>query len=196
MLIYIPWFLGAYLVGSLSMAIILCKVARLPDPRTQYSGNPGATNVFRYAGKGISAAVLLGDALKGLIPALLVKLYIGVPWVVTATMLCAFLGHLYPIFFQFKGGKGVATYLGGLLGGFWFLGTLAAGTWLVVAAITRYSSLSALIMALVIPVAGYFAFGGLAAIPLAIMTVLLWWRHRNNIQKLLSGRESKIGQGQ
>lgn len=191
---YIFAFIMAYLIGSVSSAVIVCRMLGLPDPREEGSGNPGATNVLRIGGKKAAALVFLGDAFKGLIPVLLVKLMIGVPWVVTATALFAFLGHLYPVFFSFKGGKGVATYIGSLWGGFIWLGVIAAVAWLVTAAISRISSLSALVMAVIIPIAGFLLLGGLAALPLLIMSALLFYRHRSNIINLKNGTESKIGQ--
>lgn len=187
-------FAGAYLLGSLSTAIIVCKAFGLPDPRQEGSGNPGATNVLRLGGKKLAALVFLGDALKGLIPVLIVKLLIGTPWVVMTAALCAFLGHLYPIFFKFKGGKGVATYIGCLFGGYLGLGAIAAGIWLGIAALTRYSSLSALIMAAVMPVIAGFWLGFGAFLPLLLMSACLFYRHRSNIRRLRAGEEPKIGQ--
>jgi glycerol-3-phosphate acyltransferase PlsY len=187
-------FIVAYLMGSLSTAILLCKAFGLPDPRTQGSGNPGATNVLRFGGKKLAAMVLVGDALKAAIPVFIAKLIFGIPWVVTTTALCAFLGHIYPVFFNFKGGKGVASYLGGLLGAYWFLFTAAVGSWLIVALITRYSSLSALIMSCVVVLASALTLGIVPTLPLLIMTLLLFSRHRANISRLRSGQEPKIGQ--
>lgn len=192
-IVYLLSFIGAYLLGSLSAAIIVCKLFGLPDPCAEGSGNPGATNVLRLGGKKLAALVFLGDALKGLIPVLLVKFFIGIPWVVMVTALCAFLGHLYPVFFKFKGGKGVATYIGCLLGGFFGLGALACGIWLGVAAVTRYSSLSALVMATVLPFVMLFWLGILPALPLFIMSAALFYRHRKNIRRLYDGDEPKIG---
>jgi len=144
--------IGAYLIGSLSSAIVLCKLAGLPDPRTQGSGNPGATNVLRFGGKKLAATVLIIDVLKGVLPVIAAKLFgLDQTWV-TATAFAAFIGHLYPVFFQFKGGKGVATALGGFLA----LSPLLAGaillTWLTVFAVSRISSLSAIVAASLGPV--------------------------------------------
>jgi glycerol-3-phosphate acyltransferase PlsY len=186
-------FVGAYLLGSLSSAIIVCKAFGLPDPRKEGSGNPGATNVLRLGGKKLAALVFVGDALKGLIPVLIVKLLIGTSWVVMTTALCAFLGHVYPIFFKFKGGKGVATYIGCLLGGYLWLGAAAAGIWLAVAAITRYSSLSALVMAAIAPLLALIWLGFGAFLPLLLMSACLFYRHRANIGRLRSGKEPKLG---
>lgn len=193
-LYYILMFIAAYLMGSLSTAILLCKAFGLPDPRSQGSGNPGATNVLRFGGKKMAAMVLVGDALKAAIPVLIAKLVFGTPWVVTTTALCAFLGHVYPVFFQFKGGKGVASYLGGLLGAYWFLFATAVGSWLLVAVITRYSSLSALIMSFVVLLASVYSLGPLPTLPLVLMTLILFSRHRANIGRLREGKEPKIGQ--
>jgi len=186
-------FIGAYLLGSVSSAIIVCKLFGLPDPREEGSGNPGATNVLRLGGKKLAALVFLGDALKGLIPVLLVKLMIATPWVVMTTALCAFLGHLYPIFFKFQGGKGVATYIGCLFGGYFWLGALASVIWAGVAAVTRYSSLSALVMAALIPLFALIWLGWKAFLPLLVMSGFLFYRHRANIQRLREGNEPKIG---
>jgi acyl phosphate:glycerol-3-phosphate acyltransferase len=186
-------FVSAYFLGSLSSAIIVCKAFGLPDPRKEGSGNPGATNVLRLGGKKLAALVFLGDALKGLIPVLFAKILIGTPWAIMTTALCAFLGHLYPIFFKFKGGKGVATYIGCLFGGYFWLGTAAGGIWLAVAAATRYSSLSALTMAALVPILGLISVGFGAFLPLAIMSGFLFYRHRTNIERLRAGEEPKIG---
>lgn len=186
-------FAAAYLMGSVSSAVLVCKAFGLPDPRVEGSGNPGATNVLRLGGKKLAALVFVFDALKGLIPVLIVKLVLGTPWVVMTTALFAFLGHLYPVFFKFKGGKGVATYLGALFGGFPLLGLIAAAIWGVVAAITRISSLSALVMAFVLPWIVLFKVGVLTFIPLFLMSVLVFYRHRANIRRILKGEEPKIG---
>jgi glycerol-3-phosphate acyltransferase PlsY len=124
---------------------------------------------------------------------LVVKLLIGTPWVVMTTALCAFLGHVYPVFFKFKGGKGVATYIGCLFGGYFWLGTAAGGIWLVIAAITRYSSLSALVMAAIMPLLVWIVLGFKAFLPLLIMSGILFYRHKKNIERLRLGTEPKIG---
>jgi len=183
----------AYLLGSISSAIVVCRLLGLPDPRTQGSGNPGATNVLRIGGKRAAAIVLLGDSLKGLLP-LLAGHLLGLPLLTLGLAgLAAFLGHLYPAFFRFQGGKGVATLLGVLLGLNWLLGLAAIGTWLVMAAIVRISSLSALVMAALTPAYAWYLLSDprLAGI-LAFMTILLYWRHRSNIQKLLRGEEARL----
>lgn len=184
----------AYLLGSLSSAIIVCKVMGLPDPRTEGSNNPGATNVLRIGGKKAAAITLVGDMLKGLIPVLAANLYGVEALVLALTALAAFLGHLYPIFFGFKGGKGVATALGVLIGIHWMVGGLTILTWLVMAKLFRISSLSALIATLLAPGYIYWLLGSLElTIASGVMTVILFWRHRSNIQNLLNGTESKIG---
>ena len=175
----------------------------LNDPRTYGSGNPGATNVLRSGSKAAAALTLLLDAVKGLVPVLLVK-YFGPDYglydgTLALVAIAAFLGHLFPVFFKFKGGKGVATALGVLLGISGWLGLLVLLTWLAVAFISRYSSLSALIAALLAPVY-YVLFGGTlwvydqsVLVAVIAMSALLLWRHADNISRLLKGQESKIG---
>ena len=193
----------AYLIGSLSFAVIVSSVMGLNDPRSYGSGNPGATNVLRSGSKTAAALTLLLDAVKGLVPVLLVK-YIGPDYglhegTLALVAIAAFLGHLFPVFFKFKGGKGVATALGVLLGLSGWLGLFVLLTWLAVAFVTRYSSLSALLAAVLAPVY-YVLFGGSLwaydkSVLLAViaMSALLLWRHAENISRLLKGQESKIG---
>ena len=185
---------SAYLLGSLSAAIIICRLMGFPDPRTQGSHNPGATNVLRFAGKKAAALTLLGDFLKGAIPVLLVHL-MGMDSVIIAlTGMAAFLGHLYPLFFQFKGGKGVATAFGVMLGIDWQLGLLALITWLVMAKIFKISSLSALTAALLTPLFAYLLQHEISTIMmLSLLSILLLYRHKQNIANLISGSESSIG---
>lgn len=193
----------AYLIGSLSFAVIVSKAFGLSDPRTYGSGNPGATNVLRSGSKKAAAVTLLLDALKGFVPVLLVKVFgpqfgLG-EGTLALVAIAAFLGHLFPVFFQFKGGKGVATALGVLLGISGWLGLLVLLTWLAVAVISRYSSLSALIASIAAPVYYVLLDGSLwtAEKPLLLaiiaMSALLLWRHAQNIGRLLKGQESKIG---
>lgn len=186
--------IASYLIGSLSSAIIVCKIMGLPDPRGEGSGNPGATNVLRFGGKKAAAITLAGDMIKGLIPVLIAK-YMEISVLGIALVgLAAFLGHLYPVFFQFKGGKGVATMLGVLFGFSWWVGLATAGTWLFMAKIVKISSLSALISTVLAPVYVWLWYGNIEAITVtAVMTVILFWRHRSNIQNLISGKEGKIG---
>jgi glycerol-3-phosphate acyltransferase PlsY len=184
--------IGAYLIGSLNSAIVLCKLAGLPDPRSQGSGNPGATNVLRFGGKKLAATVLIIDVLKGVLPVIIASLLgLDIAWL-TATAFAAFLGHLYPLFFQFKGGKGVATALGGFLA----LSLPLAGTillsWLVVFVITRISSLSAIIASSLAPLYSIWFIDSLGARWIIfIMATMLLFRHSANIKRLLSGEESK-----
>ena len=201
----LPWIaaIAAYLIGSLSFAVIVSSVMGLNDPRTYGSGNPGATNVLRSGSKAAAALTLLLDAVKGLIPVLLVK-YCGPDYgqhegTMALVAIAAFVGHLFPVFFKFKGGKGVATALGVLLGISGWLGLFVLLTWLAVAFTTRYSSLSALVAAVLAPVY-YVLFGGslwvydkFVLLAVIVMSALLLWRHAENIARLLKGQESKIG---
>jgi glycerol-3-phosphate acyltransferase PlsY len=193
----------AYLIGSLSFAVIVSQLMGLNDPRSYGSGNPGATNVLRSGNKKAAILTLVLDALKGLIPVALVvglgaRLGLGDDEVTTAAALVglgAFLGHLWPVFFRFQGGKGVATAAGVLLGFSPLLGGCVLALWLLVAYVTRYSSLAALIAAAAAPVIHVMIWGPSAAtLAIAIMSALLVWRHSANINKLLAGKESKIGQ--
>lgn len=186
--------LGAYLIGSLSAAIIICRLMGFPDPRTQGSNNPGATNVLRFAGKKAAALTLIGDFLKGLIPVLLAH-FMGMDSVIIAlTGMAAFMGHLFPLFFQFKGGKGVATAFGVMLGLDWQLGLLALLTWIVMAKIFKISSLSALTAALLTPLFAYLLQHETSTIMmLSLLSLILLYRHKQNIANLLSGNENSIG---
>ena len=189
---------AAYLLGSVSFAILVARVYGLPDPRSHGSGNPGATNMLRTGKKSAAALTLVGDALKGAVAVILAQwatLSYGLPaHVPYLAALAAFLGHLFPVFHGFKGGKGVATALGVLLALDLRLGGLAVLTWLVVFAVTRVSSLSALVAAILAPVYGYYLLGHgpetkfLAGI-LAVLSLLVLARHHSNIRKLLSGEE-------
>lgn len=185
----------AYLLGSVSAAIIVCKIMQLPDPRTQGSGNPGATNVLRVGGKKAAAITLFADMLKGLLPVLAAR-YLELSTLALAlTGAAAFLGHLFPVFFGFKGGKGVATLLGILFGFSWWVGLATAATWLIIAKVFKLSSLAALIATALAPVYLFYLVPN--ATPLIILTtamvIILFWRHKSNIKKLLSGNESNIG---
>ncbi|WP_456413912.1 glycerol-3-phosphate 1-O-acyltransferase PlsY [Thiolapillus sp.] len=183
----------AYLLGSISSAIIVCRLMGLPDPRTRGSNNPGATNVLRLGGKKAAAITLLGDALKGLIPMLVAHALQAPPLLLALTALAAFLGHLYPVFFGFKGGKGVATALGTQFGLYWAVGLSVAAIWLFVAKVMNISSLAALVaMALAPFVVWWFWPAPELVIMQLLMSILLFWRHRSNIQNLLRGREGKI----
>lgn len=184
---------AAYLLGSLSTAIIVCRLAGLPDPRTTGSKNPGATNVLRLGGKKLAALTLLFDALKGFIPVAVVMFIDLNPLIVGSVMVAVFLGHLYPIFFGFEGGKGVATALGVIFAVSWVVGLLVLITWGAVAFLFRISSLAALTAALLAPI--YFGFWQHDyTIAVSILSLFIFWRHRVNIQRLLKGVELKIGQ--
>lgn len=184
----------AYCMGSLSSAIIVCRLLGLPDPREQGSGNPGATNVLRFGGKKVAIVVLLGDSLKGLIPVLVGQALQALPWEIAAIGMAAFLGHLYPVFFRFQGGKGVATTLGVLLGFHWLVGLAVIATWVAMALISRISSLSALTASLAAPLYIWLIMGEPSMIAAsAAMTTLLFWRHRGNIRRIIDGTESRIG---
>ena len=184
----------AYLLGSISSAIIVCRLMGLPDPRTEGSNNPGATNVLRIGGKKAAAITLLGDSLKGLLPVTVCHLLDRSELVFALVGSAAFLGHLYPVFFGFKGGKGVATALGVQFGWSWMIGGAVAATWLFMAKVARVSSLAALVSMLLAPLYIWLIWpaAGLIAAQVLI-TVLLFWRHRSNIEKLLSGSEDQIG---
>lgn len=188
--------LFAYLLGSLSSAVILCKVAGLPDPRKEGSGNPGATNVLRFGGKKLAVLVLAGDLLKGLIP-VLVALMLGLPALTIAIVgLLAFLGHLFPVFFGFKGGKGVATALGVLLGLSWPVGVALVVIWLGMAVVFRVSSLAAIAASISAPVVMWLAEPRAWEYIVAtlVMSLILLWRHRSNIRNLAEGVEPRIGE--
>jgi acyl phosphate:glycerol-3-phosphate acyltransferase len=196
MLLAIGLVLAAYLLGSVSTAIVVCRLAGLPDPRSQGSGNPGATNVLRTGRKGAAIITLVGDCLKGLVPVLIAKAAgLDAGWV-AAVALAAFAGHLYPVYHGFKGGKGVATALGVLLGLNWIAGLAALATWLVAAAVTRISSLGALTAATLTPLYLHLLTGEPRLVVAGVViAALIYWRHRGNIHRLLAGGEPKIGQG-
>ena len=186
--------LFAYLAGSVASAILVCRATGLPDPRTKGSGNPGATNVLRIGGKGSAALVLAGDVLKGVLPVLLAKALALSPATQALSAFAAFLGHLYPLYFRFQGGKGVATALGAITALAWPVGLVTCALWLAVAAVTRYSSLASMVAALGAPIAAFrIAPEPVNVAVLAAVAVLLLWRHRGNIRRLAAGTESRIG---
>ena len=191
--------LAAYLIGSLSFAVIVSRAMGLNDPRSYGSGNPGATNVLRSGNKAAAVLTLLLDALKGFVPVILVRFF-GAPYgldegTLALVALAAFVGHLWPVFFHFKGGKGVATALGVLLALNVWLGLATLATWIIIAAFSRYSSLAALVAAVFAPFYQLLVWGGgPIAAAVTVMGGLLVLRHRANIQKLLKGTESKLGQ--
>ena len=185
--------LAGYLLGSVSTAIIVCKLMGLPDPRTVGSNNPGATNVLRHGGKKAAAITLFGDMLKGLLAVLLAMAFGGDETQLALAGAGAFLGHLYPVFFRFQGGKGVATFFGALLGINWMAGVSALLTWLLFAKVFKISSLAALITAVVVPGWLYLFGSSVEVIGVCIfMSVLLIWRHRSNIRNLIQGTEDAI----
>jgi len=192
----------AYLIGSISFAVVVSKCMNLPDPHSYGSGNPGATNVLRTGNKLAAALTFLGDALKGYFAVMIARLILGDQsltaslgsWVLCGVVLAVFLGHLFPIFHGFKGGKGVATACGILFGVNVILGVATLSTWIIVAVFLRYSSLAALAAAVFGPIYFVFLFGFQPmGIALLVVCLLLIWRHRSNIQNLLNGTESRIG---
>jgi len=192
----------AYLIGSISFAVVVSKCMRLPDPHSYGSGNPGATNVLRTGNKLAAVLTLMGDALKGYLAVMLARILLGDEsltstlnsWFLCGVVVAVFLGHLFPIFHGFKGGKGVATACGILFGIDWILGLATLGTWIVVAMFMRYSSLAALAAAVFGPIYFVFLFGFQPmGIALLVVCLLLIWRHRSNIHNLMNGKESRIG---
>ena len=192
----------AYLIGSISFAVVVSKCMRLPDPHTYGSGNPGATNVLRTGNKLAAILTLIGDALKGYFAVMLTRVMLGDQsltstmgsWILCGVVLAVFLGHLFPVFHGFKGGKGVATACGILFGVNVILGAATLATWIIVATFMRYSSLAALAAAIFGPIYFVFLFGFQPmGIALLIVCLLLIWRHRSNICNLMNGTESRIG---
>jgi glycerol-3-phosphate acyltransferase PlsY len=184
--------IAAYLLGSVSFAIVVSKVMRLPDPRSYGSKNPGATNVLRTGSKAAAILTLIGDAAKGWLAVWLAFLY--VPEAAPYVALAVFLGHLFPLYHRFQGGKGVATAAGVLLGIDWRIGLGTIGTWLTIAFFLRYSSLAALVAAAFAPFAVAVVLGVNAfLLAVLLMSALLVWRHKENIARLIAGTESRIG---
>ena len=186
-------FITSYLAGSLSSAIIVCRVAGLPDPRTQGSGNPGATNVLRFGGKKIAAIVLLSDGLKGAIPVLFAT-YQGLTlFEICLVAFFTFLGHVYPVFFHFKGGKGVATYLGALIAVNYLAGLIFSLVWLLVAKVLKISSLAALIATALSPFYFYLIIGDLkSTLIIGLISLFIFYTHRGNIKRLINKEEDVI----
>jgi len=181
----------AYLSGSVSAAIIVCKVMGLPDPRTQGSNNPGATNVLRIGGKKAAAITLIVDMLKGFLPVFIALFLTSNEVTLALVAIAAFLGHLYPLFFGFKGGKGVATAFGTILGINWMVAMVMMLTWLIVAYGLKISSMSALIAAVLAPFYFWWFTGSNAFILMSVfISLLLIWRHRTNIQRIIEGTET------
>ena len=198
----ITGFIASYLLGSISSAIIICKIMGLPDPRTQGSKNPGATNVLRIGGKKIAAFVLLFDGLKGALPVILAHYYFDVHvFELTIILFCAFLGHVFPIFYGFKGGKGVATYLGGLIGLNFFVGLTFSIIWLIVAKVMKVSSIAALTATLLSPIYFYFIMYFYffesrvlkATLIIFLINLFIYFTHRANIMRIMNGEEGVIG---
>ena len=186
--------IASYLLGSISSAIIICKIAGLPDPRTKGSKNPGATNVLRIGGKKIAALVLFLDGLKGALPVILAH-YFGLSlFESTIILLCAFLGHVFPIFYGFKGGKGVATFLGGLIGLNFLVGLTFAIVWLLIAKIIKISSIAALTATLLSPIYFYVITTNnvKATLVIFLINLFIYFTHRENIKRIISGDEGVI----
>jgi len=185
---------GAYFLGSISFAVLVSKVMGLPDPHTYGSKNPGATNVLRTGSKAAALLTLLGDSCKGAVAVLLAIAFVTtVPVELALVGLAAFLGHLYPVFHRFQGGKGVATAAGVLLALDWRVGVGTLLTWGIIALFLRYSSLAALVAALFAPIGAAYLLGWQAGAVVAVMSAFLVWRHKANIARLLAGTEPRIG---
>jgi len=184
----------AYLIGSISTAIITCKIMGIEDPRNTGSNNPGATNVLRHGGKKAAIITLLGDMLKGLIPVIIISQIQTDPLIIALVGLFALLGHIFPVYYGFKGGKGVATYYGVILGMNWLVGLIALAIWLVIAKLLKISSLSALVSVFFTPfILWHFSQSIELTSAVVLMTALVFWRHKKNINSLLQGSEAKIG---
>ena len=192
----------AYLIGSISFAVVVSKCMRLPDPYSYGSGNPGATNVLRTGNQRAAVLTLLGDAFKGFIAVVMARMILGEQslssslnsWILCGVVIAVFLGHVFPIFHRFKGGKGVATACGILFGIHWILGLATLATWIIVAKFMRYSSLAAVSAAAFAPIYFVFLFGfHPMTMALGMVCGLLVWRHRSNIRNLINGTESRIG---
>ena len=184
----------AYLLGSISSAVVIARVMGLPDPREVGSRNPGATNVLRYGGKVAAVLTLAGDMLKGVIPVLIARALTTDAVIITLTGFGAFLGHLFPVFFSFRGGKGVATALGVWLALNPWVGLALLATWVLMALLFRYSSLSALVASAVAPVyVAWLSPGAPYLSTMIVMSAILILRHRSNIRNLIAGKEAKIG---
>ncbi len=196
--------IGAYLLGSVSFAVVVSQWMGLPNPYSYGSGNPGATNVLRTGNKKAAIITLLGDALKGFVAVMVAKYVLqdqpNLGWVIAAVTFAVFVGHVFPIWHRFQGGKGVATAAGVLFGIHWAIGLAALSTWLIMAFCFRYSSLAALTTAIFAPMYCYFLFffdktiGQDMCLAVLGIGILLIWRHQSNIQKLMQGTEGKIGQ--
>ena len=187
--------IGSYLLGSISSAIIICKIFDLPDPRTQGSKNPGATNVLRIGGKFVASFVLIFDGLKGALPVTIAYYYGYNLFDLTIILLCAFLGHVFPVYYRFKGGKGVATYLGGLIGISFFVGLTFSIIWLIVAKVMKVSSIAALTATVLSPIYFYFitTHDLRATMIIFLINLFIYFTHRENIRRIMNGEEGVIG---
>jgi glycerol-3-phosphate acyltransferase PlsY len=186
--------IASYLIGSIASAVIVARIFKLPDPRLAGSGNPGATNVLRLGGKKAAIITLLGDLGKGLLPVLLLRALAAPDEALAVAALLAFIGHLFPVFFGFKGGKGVATAAGALLGLNPIIGALTIGAWLLTARITRFSSAAAIVAAVAAALASVYLTSPPIMLAINLMSITLIYRHRQNIRRLLRGEEPRIGQ--
>ena len=185
--------IASYLIGSISSSVIICKALGLPDPRTQGSKNPGATNVLRVGGKKIAAFVLIFDGLKGAVPVFIGDYYGFGLIALTLTVLCAFLGHIFPVFFRFRGGKGVATYLGGLIAINFLAGLIFSVIWLLVAKVLKTSSLASIIATALSPIYFYFITGDItSALIIGLISLFIFYTHRGNIKRLINKEEDVI----
>ncbi len=192
-LLFLFYIIVAYLIGSISSAVIISRLFDLPDPRKEGSKNPGTTNVLRLAGKQYAAIVLFVDILKGFLPVLLAVMLKAGPIAVGFTCFAAVLGHMYPVFFKFEGGKGVATAMGALLALNFMLGVVVIATWLLVANLTHYSSAASIISMLLAPLYSLFAFGNPSVfLPIMCISFAILYKHRDNITRLMDGKEPKI----
>ena len=187
--------IGSYLLGSISSAIIICKICNLPDPRTEGSKNPGATNVLRMGGKVAAAFVLIFDGLKGAFPVFLAHYYGYNLFDSTLILLFAFLGHVFPVYYRFKGGKGVATYLGGLIAINFFVGLTFAIIWLFVAKVIKVSSIAALTATVLSPIYFYLitTHDVKATVVIFLVNLFIYFTHRENIKRIMNGEEGAIG---
>ncbi|HAT8410522.1 TPA: glycerol-3-phosphate 1-O-acyltransferase PlsY [Legionella pneumophila] len=193
MALFIFLILVGYLMGSINSAIIVCRTFGLPDPREEGSKNPGATNVLRLGGKQYGIMVMVFDALKGILPVILAKFLSAEPVTVAFTALAAVVGHMYPVFFHFRGGKGVATTIGALLAFHFVIGVMIAATWLLVANFWRYSSLASIASISLAPFYSLILVGNLNIFPpLFMITILVLYKHRDNFNRLIDGKEPKI----
>ncbi|WP_116963650.1 glycerol-3-phosphate 1-O-acyltransferase PlsY [Fastidiosibacter lacustris] len=191
---FIVMLIIGYLLGSINSAILTCKLLGLPSPRTIGSGNPGTTNVLRLGGKKAAIITLLGDAIKGFVPVIIAHVIVLSNTEIGYVALASVIGHIFPIFFSFKGGKGVATLIGVMLGFYWIIGIIFLAAWLLCALITKYSSLSALLATIISSICIIFMMNFNSALPFLMITIIVFVRHHENIKRLIDGTESKIGQ--